>query len=170
MNTTTNTTRGRRHLAVIAMASALILGACDDDPVELDHHDEGDIAGFRIDQIGIQAPGGGTRATLLTYDGPTNPDTLFLGDADEIEIEIVWLDEHGDAIELDADEHGWELAENHSAISGFEPSPTEPWQGTFTTTDLVDGNTVHGAFSVTLLHGEEAEFTTPQIPAAVVAD
>lgn len=156
----------RRVLSLGALLGTVVLGGCDDDPVEVHDHDEGDVAGFRIEQI---LPGGG-RSVLVTYDDPADPDTLFLGDSDEIEVEIVWLDEHGDVVEPDADEHGWELEENHSAISGFEQSSTASWQGTFSTTDLVDGNTVHGAFSVTLLHGDEAEFTTPQIPAAVVAD
>lgn len=159
----------RRFFSVAAVLGSMALVGCDEDPVDPDDHDEGDIAGFRIDAINLALPGGTDRMTLLTYDGPTGIDTLYLPDDSEIDIEIVWLDEHGDVVEPETDEHAWELAENHSAISSFAHSDSEAWQGTFTTLDLLPDNTVYGGFSVTLLHGDEEEFTTPQITAAVEA-
>ena len=154
---------GRRLLAIAVLIGGMGLGACEDDPVDPDEHDEGDVAGFRIEQI----EQGGGRTVLLTYDGPENADTLVLPQGSSVDVEIVWLDDHGDEVDVHADEHDWQLAENHSAIVEFTQSDTEPWRGTFTTTPLLPGATVYGGYTVTLLHGADAEFTTTQLVAAV---
>lgn len=161
---------GYRVLAIAVLIGGAGVTGCESDPVDLEDHEEGDVAGFRIDAVDLQLPGGVTRTTLFTYDGPANADTLSLRDGTTIDIEIVWLDADGHELELDADEHPWELAENHSAIVSFVPSDTEPWRGTFTTTPLLPGATVYGGFTVTLFHGEDPEFETSQLVAAVEGD
>jgi len=162
VTTTRRGLAGRRLLVLAVLLGGGVLAGCEDDPVEPHDHAEGDVAAFRLDRIV-----GDSRTPIYTYDGPNNPDTLFLTDGASYEIEIVWLDEHGNELELDTDEHDWDLAENHSAIASFTRSSAEFWQGTLTTVALVPGATVYGGFSVTLFHGEEAEFQTPQIVAAV---
>lgn len=158
---------GRRILAIAVILAGAGLAACESDPIDPDEHDEGDVAGFRIDAL-LETPGGGSRETLLTYDGPTAPDTLYLTAGRVTDIEIVWLDEHGDALELPADEHSWQLDESHTAL-GFEPSASEPWRGTLTTATLAPGLTVYGGYTVTLFHGDEAEFQTVELVAAASA-
>lgn len=154
---------GRRVLAIAVMIGGLGVSACEDDPVDTGDREEG-IASFRIREVG------GT--VLYEYAGPTNAaaDTLFLPGGEAIEIAIEWLDEDGGVLELEPEEHPWTFAENHSAIVSFTPSTSEPWQGTISTTPLLPGATVYGGFSVTLFHGEEAEFETPQLVAAVEGD
>ena len=159
----------RRVLAIAVLIAGAGLAACEDDPIDPHEHEEGDVAGFRIDAINLQLPGGGTRITLLTYDGPTSPDTLFLDDGDATDIEIVWLDADGEPLDLPADEHSWQLAESHSALA-FEASATEPWQGLLTTAPLAPGLTVYGNYTVTLFHAGEAEFETVELVAAVSAE
>ena len=156
----------RRFLATGVLVVAATVTACEDDPVDTDAHDEGDVAGFVIERL----LDGAGRDTIYTYSGPTNTDTLYLPAGESIDIEIVWTDDHGDAIDLDADEHDWELTENSSAILTFTRSDTETWQGTIVTAPLVAGATVFGVFDVTLFHGEEAEFETPQLDVAVEGD
>ena len=161
---------GRRLLAIAVIIGGTGLGACESDPVDLHDPEEGDVAGFRIDAINLELPGGVTRVTLLTYDGPQNADTLMLRHNASIDIEIVWLDEHGDEVHLDGDEHSWTFTDNHSAIVSFTPSDDEPWQGTITTVPLLPGATVYGGYTVTLLHGDEPELQTTQLVAAVSGD
>ena len=156
-------TAGHRVLAIAVLIGGT--AACESDPVDLRDHEEGDVAGFRIQ--GTQENPGGSHPVLLTYDGPAGADTLVLPDDTTRDVEIVWLDEDGEVVELDSDEHSWQLVENHSAIVSFTPSGVEPWQGTFTTNDLLPGATVYGGFTVTLFHGDEAEFETTQLVAAV---
>ena len=152
----------QRIVTLVAVIGTFSLAACEDDPVDVGGHDEGDVAGFRLERI---MPDGG-RETVYTYDGPTGADTLFLTEGTQVDVEIRWLDEDGDVIELDDEEHDWELIENSSAIVSFSPSDSESWQGTFTTTPLLPGATVYGAFYVTLFHGEEEEFETPGLVVA----
>lgn len=168
--TTIETTRhgigrlaARRVFAIAVLIAGTGLAACEDDPIDPHEHEEGDIAGFRIQEVG-------SGTVLLTYDGPTGADTLFLPHGQTIEVEVVWLDDHGDELALDTHEHSWELAENHSAIASFVQSQDEPWRGTFTTAALLPGATVYGGYTVTLFHGEEAEFGTSQLVAAVQGD
>lgn len=158
----------RRVLALAVLLGGVGLAACEDDPIDPDEHAEGDVAGFRIDAL-LATPGGGSRETLLTYDGPVGADTLFLPDGRSIDIEIVWLDDHGDELDLPADEHTWVLSESHTFMS-FEASATEPWQGTFTTVTVTPGLTAYGAYTVTLFHAGEAEFETLELVAAVSAE
>ena len=155
----------RPSLRRIASVGVLLVGmatlaACEEDPVDTGHS-EGDVASFRIREVG--------GAVLYEYPGAANADedTLYLPDDGDTEIEIVWLAEDGDVVVPDESEHDWELAENHSGIVGFVPSTSHPWQGTFTTNDLAEGASVSGGFSVTLLHGGEEEFETPQLVAVV---
>ena len=151
---------GRRVLAIAVLIGSSMMAACEDDPVDANGHDEGDVASFRIRQVG-----GGT---LFTYSAPpADPDTMVLQAGTSTAIEIEWLDEDGDIVEVDADEHSWQLADNHSAITSFTLSTTDPWRGTIVTTGLVPGNTVYGGFTVTLFHGDEPEFQTSQQVAAV---
>src|SRR5687768_4142039 len=117
----------RRVLAIAVLLGGAGLSACEDDPIDPDEHAEGDVAGFRIDAL-LETPGGGSRETLLTYEGPVGADTLLLPAGQAVEVEIVWLDDHGDELDLPADEHTWELSESHAVMS-FQPSATEPWQG-----------------------------------------
>ena len=152
---------GRRLLAIAVLIVGASLAACEDDPVDGGGHEEGEVASFRIRQVG--------GPVLYEYPGPTaaDADTLHLGDNGSTTIEIVWLDADGDVIELDADDHSWELFENHNAITTFDPSATDAWRGTFVTNDLLAGSVVHGGFTVTLFHGEEEEFDTPTLVATV---
>ena len=156
----------RRILSMGVLIGAATLAACEDDPVDTDGHDEGDVAGFVIERI----LDSGARTTLYTYAGPTDPDTLFLPHGEAVDIEVIWMDDHGDPVNLPEDEHGWEFTENSSAILSYAASGSEAWQGTITTAPLLPGATVYGGFFVTLNHGEEAEFETPQLVVAVQGD
>lgn len=158
----------RRVLAIAVLLGGAGLAACEDDPIDPDEHAEGDVAGFRIDAL-LATPGGGSRETLLTYDGPVGADTLFLPAGQAVEVEIVWLDDHGDELDLPADEHTWELSESHAVMS-FQPSATEPWQGVLNTATVTPGLTVYGGYTVTLFHAGEAEFETVELVAAVGAE
>ena len=70
-------------------------------------------------------------------------------------------------VSLDADDHTWEFGDNHSGITTFVASGSDPWRGTITTNDLLSGAVVYGGFTITLRHGGEVELQTPQLVAAV---
>ena len=144
----------RRFLAMLVLIGAGTLAACEDDPVDVGHQEE-DVAGFELRTL--LAGGGST--TLYRYTDPENPDTLQLADDATLDVEIVWLDDHGEVVSLEADEHSWDITESSPAIH-FTPSSSDPWRGTITTQNLLAGVTVLGTLQVRLFHGEEQEFGT----------
>ena len=155
----------RRLLAIAVLIGGTSLAACDDDPVGTGSNEEA-IAGFELRTVG------GT--TLIRYmpgmEG--DPPVLDLTAGAEQTVEVVWLGSDGDVVEVDPDEHAWQLTLVNPWIIDFEHDASSDWRGTFDVAGLAPGNSVETAMKVYLYHGEvgdEEEWVSPFITVRAVS-
>jgi hypothetical protein len=148
--------RDRRPFAVLAIAGALTLAACDDDPTGVDEHHEPE---------GVQLVLNGV--TVATYDAGAWTGGLEVNAGEETaHIDVQFLDDEGDPIALDDDVY-LEVEVADETIAEFE----QDTPGEF-------GGHLHGVSAGTttvvfrLMHGAigsgHADFvTTPGVTATV---
>lgn len=144
-----------RFLSVIALVGALgILTACDN-PVEEggDDHEGAEAAGV------ILSSGEEELVRVLNLE---ISDTLFVPVGEEVDIEVEFLDDHGDPIHTEdfGDEISMQVEVQDGAVAAA--STTGPWSFS------IDGQQIgETTLAVKLFHVDHEDFTTPEIPVVV---
>lgn len=86
-------TQTRRGLAAFMLTTAVLLGGCEDDPID-GGEEEPEVGGFIMTS-------GGDELYRYTDEQATQPDTLFLTSGQTYEVSIEWLDFDGDPTTLE---------------------------------------------------------------------
>ncbi len=164
------------------------IGGCgeDDNPIKDDHGHEGEET-LHVDADGVLLKVDGVEVYRQFQESQTGEITL--GENDEIEVQVIFLDRHEEGLRLDEiadaeeDEHGDEEAfglaiteydstiiEIHMSEEGEEDGHAEDVHGeeeyelSFEVVGLKAGNTT---IKLQLLHGDHPDFTAIPIPVTV---
>jgi hypothetical protein len=136
----------------LAAALAAFAVACDS-PIAPDDHD--DAEGFRL------VVGGDV---IYSLEPNATPATLTLIAGSATEVEVVFLDDHGDVMQLDAD-YSADIQITNETVVSWTPDPDNRFAGTLTA-----GSVGTTTLRVLQMHGGHADFQSPPIPVAVVAE
>ena len=148
--------------AALALGAVLVLGACDDDPV--DHHDD------HPEPVGMVIRSGG--ADIVTVDDTTVTGSLTVdADAETGLLTILFVDDDGDRFTPDDDDEWLRVDVADPAVADWEATEAGAFSGTLV--GLAGGTTavvfelMHGPLNAASAH---ADYTSPSIPVVVEDD
>lgn len=145
------TVRTKRFLPFIALASVLAMGACDDDPVGTDDHDHH----HEPQRVEVRVAG-----TVLASATPVSATGELSVDAGEEtgHLDVVFIDEDGDAIVFDDAEYSLAVEIASGAIAEWEFDEPGEFGGHL---KGLSAGTTTAEFQ--LRHGDHADFRSADV-------